>query len=120
MFHDRRQRHVERLRQRAYGKARLVGKPRQQRSARRVGERGKGAVERLLRIPYHQVKYRNAAPGLSRRGGGSGHGEEGLLDGRGAGVGDEPRRRSVGPHFASVQQDEAVRVRHFVAQVRRP
>ena len=47
MFHDRRQRHLERLGERADGKVRLLGKPRHQGPPRRVGKRSEGAIERL-------------------------------------------------------------------------
>ena len=61
MFHDRRQRYGERRRQRADGKIRLLGKPHQQGPARRVGKRGKGAIERGSTKLNHVVKYKAAA-----------------------------------------------------------
>ena len=64
MFHDCRQRQVERLGQRADRKIRLFGEPRDQRAARRVGERGEGAVERGGAKLNHVVKYRNGTRGV--------------------------------------------------------
>ena len=61
MFHDRRQRYGERRRQRADGKIRLLGEPRQQGPTRRVGKRGKGAIERGGTKLNHVVKYKAAA-----------------------------------------------------------
>jgi hypothetical protein len=49
MLHDRGQRHCERLRQLADRKRVTVGEPREQRAPRRIGERGKGAVQELIR-----------------------------------------------------------------------
>jgi len=48
MLHDRRQRHRKRLRQLADRKHVAVGEPRQQCAPRRIGERGKGAVQELI------------------------------------------------------------------------
>jgi hypothetical protein len=45
MLHDRGQRHRERLRQFADGKAFTVAEPRQQRAPGRIGQRGKGAIQ---------------------------------------------------------------------------
>jgi hypothetical protein len=55
MLHDRRQRHRKRLREFAYGKAVAVAKPRQQRAAGGIGERGKGAVQHFFSILNHMV-----------------------------------------------------------------
>jgi hypothetical protein len=55
MFHDRGQRHRERLRQLAHGDRVLAAEPRQQRAPRRIRERGKGAVKRLIAILNHIV-----------------------------------------------------------------
>jgi hypothetical protein len=49
MLHDRRQRHRERLGELADRKPVAVGKPRQQRAPRWVRQRGKGAVQELIR-----------------------------------------------------------------------
>jgi hypothetical protein len=65
MFHDRRQRHVERLRQRADGKVGLFGEPRQQRTPGRVGEGGKGTIERGGAKLNHMVKYRSGGGRMS-------------------------------------------------------
>jgi hypothetical protein len=46
MLHHRRQRHRKRRGELAHRKIGLLGKPHYQRAARRVGKRGKGAVER--------------------------------------------------------------------------
>ncbi len=67
MFHDCRQRDVERLGQRTDGKVWLLGKPRQHRAARRIGERGEGAVERHDTMLNHVVKYRSAAAAVKPR-----------------------------------------------------
>ena len=49
MLHDRRQRHRKGLRQLADRERVAVGEPRHQRPPRRIGERGKGAVQELIR-----------------------------------------------------------------------
>jgi len=58
MFHDRRQRHAERLRQRADRQSGLLGEPGQQGPPRRVGKRREGAVERRGIKLNHVVNYR--------------------------------------------------------------
>jgi hypothetical protein len=68
MFHDRGQRHGERLRQRADRKARLLGEPRQQGSPRRIGQRGKRTIERSAVILYHVVKYRTGLAAVKQAG----------------------------------------------------
>jgi len=55
MFHDRGQRHRERLRQLAHRNAVVLAKSRQQRAPRRVRERGKGAVQDFISILNHMV-----------------------------------------------------------------
>jgi hypothetical protein len=60
MLHDRRQRDFERLGQRADRQAGLFGKPHHQRPPRRIGERGKSAIERPSINLNHLVKYRPA------------------------------------------------------------
>ncbi len=69
MFHDRGQRHRERLGKGADGKARLLSEPRQQGPPGGIGERGKGAVEWLGAILNHEVKHTTicAAVKLARR-----------------------------------------------------
>jgi len=66
MFHDRRQRHVKRRGEFADGQIGLFGEPRDQCAARRIGKRGKGAVERGGTKLNHVVKYRNRASGVKR------------------------------------------------------
>jgi hypothetical protein len=57
VLHHARQRDRERLRE--FGDGALApGEPREQRAPRAVGKRREGAVERLLRILNHTVKYR--------------------------------------------------------------
>ena len=58
MFHYRRQRHAERLRQRADRQSGLLGEPGQQGPPRRVGKRREGAVERRGIKLNHVVNYR--------------------------------------------------------------
>jgi hypothetical protein len=58
MFHYRRQRHAERLRQRADRQSGLLGEPGQQGPPRRVGKRREGAVERHGIKLNHVVNYR--------------------------------------------------------------
>jgi len=55
MLHDRGQRHRERLRQLADGKAFAIAEPRQQRAAGRVRQRGKGVVENFFLKLNHTV-----------------------------------------------------------------
>ena len=57
MFHDRGQRHRERLGQFAHRDAVPAAEPRQQRAPRRIRQRGKGAVQDLVVILNHTVKY---------------------------------------------------------------
>jgi hypothetical protein len=59
MLHDGGERHRERPRELAYRNARAAIELREQRPPRRVGESGKGAVERDVLILNHQVKYRD-------------------------------------------------------------
>jgi hypothetical protein len=59
MLHDGGERHRERPREVAYRNARLGIELREQRTPRRIGESGKGAVERDVLILNHQVKYRD-------------------------------------------------------------
>jgi hypothetical protein len=66
MLHDRRERHGERLRQRADRKVRLLGEARQQGPARRVGKRGKDAIERGGTKLNHVVKYKAATRAVKR------------------------------------------------------
>ena len=55
MFHDRRQRHVKRRGEFADRQIGLFGEPHDQGAARRVGERGKGAVEGAALKLNHMV-----------------------------------------------------------------
>ena len=55
MLHDRGQRHVEGLRELADRERVARLQPRQQRAARRVRQRGKGAVEDRVLILNHKV-----------------------------------------------------------------
>ena len=57
MFHDRRQRHVERFREFADRCAVPFTQPRQERAAGRVGQRAEGSVEGGIHILNHLVKY---------------------------------------------------------------
>ncbi len=66
MFHDRRQRDRERLRQRSDRQAGLLGKPHHQRPARRVGKGRKSAVERRAAILNHGVKYKGVRGRVNR------------------------------------------------------
>jgi hypothetical protein len=63
MLHDRRKRHGERPGKLADGNVLVLIELREQRAARRIGKRGKGAVERHLLILNHVVKCRASAPG---------------------------------------------------------
>ena len=56
MLHDRRKRHGERSGKLADGNVLVQIELRQQRAARRIGKRGKGAVERDLLTLNHMVK----------------------------------------------------------------
>ena len=49
-----------------------------------------------------------------------GHRQKGLLDRRRTGAGDKSRRSSIGEDFAAMEHDDAIGVRHLVAQMRRP
>ena len=62
MLHDRRKRYRERPGELADRNVLALIELRQQRAARRVGKRGKGAVEGHLLILNHVVKYRDARP----------------------------------------------------------
>jgi hypothetical protein len=68
MLHDRGQRHRERLRQLAHRNTVPAAEPRQQRPPRRIGERGKGAVEDLVSILNHVVWYNGNEAGVKRGG----------------------------------------------------
>jgi hypothetical protein len=61
MLHDRRQRYRERPRKLAHRNAVAELKLRQQRAARWVGKRGKGAVESDVLILNHKVNFRRGA-----------------------------------------------------------
>ena len=58
MLHDRRQRDCERRRQLAHGQAVFFAKTSQQCAPRRVRQRRKGAIERLILILNHTVYYK--------------------------------------------------------------
>lgn len=60
MLHDRGQRHRERFGQLADGHAVVLVQPRQQGPTRGIGKRSKGAVELLIAIVNHVVKYKDA------------------------------------------------------------
>jgi hypothetical protein len=60
MFHDRRQRDRERLCDVADGHAVLLGEPRQDRAARRIGQSRERGVQFVMLIVNHMVKYRSA------------------------------------------------------------
>ena len=57
VLHDRRQRHVERLREFADRCAVMIAQTRQKRAAGRVGQRAEGSVEGGIHILNHMVKY---------------------------------------------------------------
>ncbi len=59
MFHDGGKRHRKRQRELAYRNAGAAIELREKRPPGRVGEGGKGAVERGVLILNHQVKYRS-------------------------------------------------------------
>jgi hypothetical protein len=67
MLHDGRQRDLERLGQRADRQAGLFGETHQQRAPRRVGERGKGAIEWCAAILNHIVKHIADGGAVKRR-----------------------------------------------------
>ena len=65
MLHHRRQRHGERLGNRAHRQAVLAREPLENCSPGRIGERCEGAIEMGFRIVNHQVKYGPRPPRLS-------------------------------------------------------
>jgi len=61
MFHDRRKRHGKRTGEIANRNVLAAIELREQRSPRRVGKGGKGAIERRVLILNHMVKCRDVA-----------------------------------------------------------
>lgn len=81
MFHDRGQRHWERLGNLAHGHPVLFGQPRQDRAAGRVGQGRERGIQFVMSIVNHVVKYIVAARPVKGENPESAHGEERGCDG---------------------------------------
>jgi hypothetical protein len=81
MFHDRRQRNRERLRDVAHGHPILLGEPRENRAPGRVRQSREGGIQFVVSIVNHMVKYmcaispvKEKVSGVSESGKGRGKG----------------------------------------------